>query len=204
MTETQTRDQLRDLIETIADLRRAVLQSQLLNDLGEFAISIKNAVDRLAPVVVPILRQIVESERFQRSLAVVQNIEAIQLDLRPYKNVTLAEVVDALYDVKPCEYKEILDRKFLPDQAAPVEDSELSKAVNYLILIFKIYMALVALDMAPTPPKAVAYLCDNFFSDNTATVQEAQQSQRLDDERFRSGDKSREKSSESNAETLSV
>lgn len=106
--------------------------------------TIKSAFDALGPIfsqiaeahaaTQEILRNL-DLERLRRTIEIVQTFKAIELDLAPYDDVPIEQLIASVYYAKPCEYKEILERKFLAD-GAPAQSHEAATLANRLLVIF--------------------------------------------------------------------
>lgn len=71
--------------------------------------SIESAIKHLQEWLKPLVGMELNFDK----LKTLQTIHDIGLDLRPYGNASLEDVINALDGQRPCDYKEILDRKFL-------------------------------------------------------------------------------------------
>lgn len=81
-------------------------------------------------------------------LKIFQTIEDIELDLRPYADTPLKDIINALKGHKPCDYKEVLRSKFSPKQkvsTSSIQYLEIIKIIIYALgVIIKFLMYLDA------------------------------------------------------------
>ncbi len=148
----------------------------------EFAESFQKFAEQIQPIALQVHDQIqtfaeaLQSETFRRRLHVLQTINDIQLDLHPYGDADLADVVNALIDAKPCEYKEILDACFLKRQPQKGRGISLKKSINFICDIINLYAALTSLGVLPDPLTVWANLFEGPEQNIHATVNQTPES----------------------------
>lgn len=148
----------------------------------EFAESFQKFTKQTQPIALQVHDQIqtfaeaLQSETVRRRLHVLQTINDIQLDLHPYGDADLVDVVNALIDARPCEYKEILDTRFLKRQSQKGRGISLKKSVNFICNIINLYAALTSLGVLPDPLTIWANLFEDLEQNVHATVNQTPES----------------------------
>lgn len=150
---------------------------------------IESAFDALRPIVLKMAEtqsafedalSNVDFERLRRTLKVVQTFKDIELDLTPYDDVPIEQLIAAVYCARPCEYKEILDRKFLSREVSS-QSHEAAGIANRVAAIFlailKIYMYLIALGLAPDLSELRAEVTDKLVEQFNNAVEQANETQ---------------------------
>ena len=132
--------------ETASQLQEAQASFQrLCNELHPAFEAISSNLDKLASFI----KQF-DPDALCEAFEVVRTINDIGLDLTPYEDIPFSAIIDALHGQKPCDYKQILEQKFLNrSTTAETLDIALSlwiKLLELISLILEIYLTCLQIE----------------------------------------------------------